>query len=148
MSEPEESQEQTQHAPAEPGDWFLQFLTRHVNESNLEFGVTLQVGGMLVTGQLVPGAAYFDGFAEQFSTIFTDPKVAEEYRTALAGAGDLYRKPAADDAPPAQYVHLRDARFFNTKGDPIVERGVWWRGRISQVIGFTLGTLAVTTSSS
>jgi hypothetical protein len=47
-----------------------------------------------------------------------------------------------EDVPPAYYVHLMDARFFNTTGNPIPgNRGVWWRARLAEVSGFSMGVL-------
>ncbi|MCF8178110.1 MAG: hypothetical protein K9J74_06345 [Sulfuritalea sp.] len=128
---------------AAPHDWFLQSLVNMANSSSLEIGVTLQVGGLLVSGLLVGGKAYFEGFAEDFSSAFAnDPAVSESVRNSFAKYGEIYKEEEGSTPPPPQYIHLRNTRFFNTSGNPIPEnKGVWWRGRISEVGGFTLGSL-------
>lgn len=131
-----------EHTPfAVPHDWFLQSLVNMANDG-FEVGITLQVSGLLVSGVLAGGKSYFEGFAEEFSSRFNDPESAKFMRGHFTNYGDIYKK--EDGAPPTspQYIHLKNARFFNTSGNPIPgNRGVWWRGRISEVAGFTLGSL-------
>jgi hypothetical protein len=89
-------------------DWLLQHLVALVTDGPLEMGITLQVGGLLVSGKLVSGARYFEAAAR----------------------------------PLPHYIHLTDTKFFSTAGDPVpAGKGVWWRGRIAEVGGFTLGQL-------
>jgi len=131
-------------------DWFLQILVNMTNagDGSVELGMTLLVGGFLISGKMVGGAKYFDGFAEDFASGFADQAVAENIRRSFSQYGEIYRSEEAqqDDADqPVQsptYVHLKEARFFNTAGNPIpANRGVWWRGRLSEVSGFMIGTL-------
>lgn len=141
------STEVTPQAPLLPvtqSDWFLQSLVNMVNINDLEFGITLQVSGLLVSGNLVGGKEYFEGFAEDFSSSFTnEPEVAENIKSSFAQYGEIYEKKDGEEIPPPQYIHLKDTRFFNTSGNPIPgNKGVWWRGRISEVGGFTLGSLS------
>jgi hypothetical protein len=127
-------------------DWFLQSLVKIVNGSSLEFGLTLQVSGMLVSGSLVSHKTYFEGFAESFSNAFTgEPEDVEGTRKSLAMFGEI--PPPTDDSeenqPLPQFIHLKNARFFNIGGKPIPgNAGVWWRGRICEVGGFCHGTLS------
>jgi hypothetical protein len=47
---------------------------------------------------------------------------------------------------PPNYIHLKEAKFFlpSGAGKPIpANQGVWWRGRLSEVSGFILGSLAI-----
>ncbi len=127
-------------------DWFLQTLVNMANNSSLEFGITLQVSGMLVSGNLVNGKVYFEGFAADFASPFAnDPETAESIKKSFSQFGEVYTHEGDDqaDRPLPQYVHLKDARFFNTAGKPIPgNKGVWWRGRICEVGGFSLGSLS------
>jgi hypothetical protein len=124
-------------------DWFLALLVGLAN-SGTQFGITLQVGGFLVSGTLSGGAEYFDNFALDFARGFPSPEGAETMRTAFASGGDIYRNlKDGDEQPPTDYIHLKGARFFNTSGNPIpTEKGIWWRGRTSEVSGFVLGSLS------
>ena len=144
MSEVTESNEHP--FPVARTDWFLQIIVNMANESNLEFGLTLQVDGMLVSGTLVGAKKYFDGFASDFASPFSAyPEAAESIRKSFATYGEWVSEPLPDDRPRPlpQFLHMRDAKFFNTSGNPIPgNRGVWWRGRVCEVGGFILGTLA------
>lgn len=49
-------------------DWFLGALVDMVNETRgrVSLPITLTVGGLLITGELVSAADYFQAFAEDF----------------------------------------------------------------------------------
>lgn len=131
----------TQVSPS--ADWFLQTLVNIVNDADgLELGIILQVGGGFVSGYLVGIAKYFEGFASDFSSAFQGT-VSEQIRQELTNLGKI--KPATenpDDAPLPNYIHLREARFYHPSGKPMpANRGVWWRGRVSEVSGFCIGSL-------
>jgi hypothetical protein len=128
-------------------DWFLQSLVSLVNNSESEIGVTLQVSGFLVSGLLVGGAKYFEGFAAELATAFPeDQRTTESIQKAFSSYGAGLYKPTdtADvSSPPPTYIHLKQARFFHIIGTPVpVNRGVWWRGRLSEVSAFVMGTLS------
>jgi hypothetical protein len=127
------------------GDWFFQLLIQLVNGADFTFGVTLTVNGVLLSGQLVGGKQYFEGIAEEFSSAFTDPQVAENIRGGISAHGKIYVNNDGSykqESPPPTFVHLKNARVFHNSGTPIpTNRGVWWRGRIEEVSGFMLGEL-------
>lgn len=132
--------------PGQPpgADAFLQFLVNLVNNgSQIEsIGVTLQMGGMLVSGSIISGAEYFDSFATNFTssldTLDTDTR--KTVRASLAELGDVFRVPQPADPLP-NYIHLADALFFTADGTPIAGQPTLWRGRTSSVDGFILGRL-------
>lgn len=121
-------------------DCLLQSLVSMVNNSDLEIGITLLISGMLVSGSLVSLPKYFEGFAADFSSPFAnDPEFVKSMKASFANL----REEKSEEAPPPQYIHLKNARFFNTAGSPIpANKGVWWRGRIGEVGGFILGSLS------
>lgn len=127
-------------------DWFLQNLVSIVNNSGIEFGVTLSVEGMVLSGTLVSGKKYFEIFAEQFANAYpgkADTK--EEIREALAKNAELYTEREEDESrPPPQFIHLEDCRHFSTSGHVLPgNQGFLWRGRINAVSGFSLGSLSI-----
>jgi len=131
-------------------DWFLQILVNITNagDGSAEFGMTLLVSGFLISGRMVGGAKYFEGFASDFASGFTDQTLAESFRRSFSQYGGIYKADAAQPDTANQlsespaYIHMKEARFFNTAGNPIpANRGVWWRGRLSEVSGFMIGTL-------
>lgn len=125
-------------------DWFLQSLINGVNGQDTELGITLNIGGFLVSGQLVSGHKYFEGFGADLGSAFTDPEAKRVLQQSFERFGGLYTSDPSNEpaiAPP-NYLHLKNARFFNTAGKSIPEnRGVWWRGRVSEISGFFLGVL-------
>lgn len=129
---------------APSADAFLQFLVNLVNNgSQIEsIGVTLQMGGMLVSGSIISGAEYFDSFAANFTSSLDtlDPDTRKTVRTSLEELGDVFRLPQPVDPLP-NYIHLADALFFTADGTPVAGQPTLWRGRTSAVDGFILGRL-------
>lgn len=124
-------------------DWFLQKLVNIVNGNDVEFGITLNVGGFLVSGLIVSGHKYFENFANEFCLAFNFGEQKDDIFKSFADLGLLYTKEKKDDDPPPMYIHMKNAKFYNTNGSPIPNNtGIWWRGRVSEVSGFTLGILS------
>lgn len=142
----EEKNERTQII--DDKDWFLQDLVDIVNTSNtgFSFGITLNVGGFLVSGQLIGGKEYFESFGSDFAGAFfttfpNNGEDAENIKASFARNGEIYSSNDEVEVPPPNYIHLKDAKFHNTNGEPIPSnRGVLWRGRLSGVDGFSLGS--------
>lgn len=124
-------------------DWFLQSLVNMCNNYEMEIGITLNVDGFLISGTLSSGTKYFQSFGEEFTSGFSDHDLAKDISENFASYGDIYLEPEGKESlPPPAFIHLRDAKFFNTSGNPIpYNRGVWWRGKISSVSGFSYGVL-------
>jgi hypothetical protein len=123
-------------------DWFLQNLVNMVNARDIELGITLNSGGFLVSGLLVSGKKFFSGLGSDLSVSFNDPEVRRGIEQSYAQIGEIYSGPSGETTAPPNYLHLMQARFFHTGGQPVPgSEGVWWRGRISEVSGFFLGML-------
>jgi hypothetical protein len=139
-----ETQELQQPTSTPGADWFLQSLA-NVAANGVEFDLTLLVGGFLVSGMLVGERKYFESFATDFSSTFPR-EAAEEVKKTMMAPADIIKKAeeeSSDSRPLSEFIHLREARFFNTSGNPIPgNRGILWRGRVSEVSGFMLGTLS------
>jgi hypothetical protein len=141
-SEPDEER------PIDDGDFELGMLVRLANAGAMSLGVTLWVGGSVISGLLVGAATYFDGVAEKTA------RAGGDGGEVLAG---LYRDKAAafreqigtefETAFSAPYtltfIHLQHARVFSPGGFFIPrDEGVWWRGRIDRVDGFFIGNFS------
>jgi hypothetical protein len=135
-------------------DWFLQSLVQMVNNSKspMSFGITLSVGGVLVSGELIGGQHYFEGFGNEFTGSFSDPKMAAPVKESFSRLGGNIYGAAAQSEPSGKsatgavagpsYIHLKNARMFPAGGKASQStRGMFWRGKLSAVDGFTLGTL-------
>lgn len=119
-------------------DWFLQKLVNLANgEAKLEFGLTLTVEGQIVTGTLISHETYFKEFAAAFAGALPNGDSEGEVQRVFENLG---APSAGGDLLPMQYICLRAARHL--MGNSFAPAsGMLWRGKISSVSGFSLGTL-------
>jgi hypothetical protein len=132
--------------PSAQHDWFIQSLVNITNVSALSFGVTLQVSGFLVSGNLVGGKAYFAAVGQQVVRGYSqNAELAEQMRNIFATFESAYPNGQTQGEPPLpQFVHLQNARIYSTDGTPVPgNEGIWWRGRISEVSAIVIGILNV-----
>lgn len=124
-------------------DWFLAELVSWANTFGFQAGVTLHVGGTIVSGTMISGASYFALFRE--NTLMALSGVPADIRTPiddmLSTYGSIYEKPEVT-AHPGHYIHLRDAYFFDPAGHALPRGGTLWRGKLSAIDGFSLGSLS------
>jgi hypothetical protein len=124
-------------------DHVLQALIDLANVSDVGFGITLSVAGFLVSGTLVSGKSFFDGLSKEVSDGIAAEENKDAVRKYFAGFGSIYagmKDEEERDLPI--FIHLKDARFFQSSGGPVPgNRGIWWRGRVSAISGFFLGEL-------
>ena len=120
-------------------DWFLAELVSWANTFGFQAGVTLHVGGTIVSGTMISGASYFTLFRE--NTLMALSGSPAEIRTPidemLSTYGSIYEKPEVT-AHPGHYIHLRDAYFFDPAGHALPRGGTLWRGKLSAIDGFSL----------
>jgi hypothetical protein len=104
--------------------------------------VTLQVGGQLVSGDLISGLNYFETMAEKMKTAQgnAESHITDALASIMESLKDAY-KPEANgpDQLPPTYIHLRNARFVGLPGTSAT--GIYWRGRLSAVDGFVIASL-------
>jgi hypothetical protein len=126
-----------------PGDWFLRTMVETIVGMGVEIGVTLSVGGAVVSGVAINGQQYMDLFADQFTGGTPEGDVRNTLGEALRGWKRVYEKPAdagEDWKPPRTgYIHLKNARYHAPGYEGIPSSGVLWRGRLEAVDGFSLG---------
>ena len=130
-----------------PVDCFLQSLVEIVNDESANIPITLSVGGLLISGDMIGGKTYFDEFALQFKDGFRDisSETASTIEVTFKRLGDVYdtiqKESQGSGAMPKPYIiHLKDAQIYQSgAGPPPSEKGVLWRGRLEAVDGFSLG---------
>lgn len=139
--------EQAQSVVDEPVacDWLLQILISVTNSTGIPCPVTLNVGGLLVSGELVSGLQYFEEFAHKIGSAVKESE-REEIETMFREMGQsFYPKEKSPDAPPPpnpHFVHLQNVKIFNPEGLPFPSNdGSFWRGRVEAIDGFMLGSL-------
>ncbi|MDO8500764.1 MAG: hypothetical protein Q7S20_02880 [Gemmatimonadaceae bacterium] len=146
---------------ANSGDWFLQDLVALANKG-ITLSVTLSLGGSMVSGQIIGGREYFTLLGEAVGAAMGLSE--DEARNMFAGYRDIYpeaTKHEEDDEEqddddnrdketgerergqrPAAFIHLKNARtYFGTSQVPQRYEGILWRGRISEVAGYTFGEM-------
>ena len=125
-------------------DWFLQLLVRWTNQGQLLYPITLLVDGLLVSGYLAEAKEYFDAMQEEWDqAIHGQTKKVSLFREIGETVREAQEAAAETFAPLPQFIHLKEARIFHPAGSPVpTNRMIWWRGRITEVDGFFLGTLS------
>jgi len=122
-------------------DWLLQNLVSNVNDLKFNQGITLWTNTGVISGVLIPASKYCDLYIEDFLRRFTPEAAA---KTEAFMRGDLlgrYYNESDKDSGNIAFIHLFDAKLFMPNGFMPSNEGVLWRGRLSQVTGFSLGTL-------
>jgi len=127
-------------------DWLLQWLVRSSNRASMTIGITLSIGGSIVSGNLISHSDYFAQLADAFSKPFEKIEGwdAQEIKSIILGF-DAQPNPdeTEEDEVPFQYLHLANARtYFGTSATVPAAPGALWRGKIAAVDGFTLGRIS------
>lgn len=152
MSNNVEENEPVAPAPGthEPfSDWFLQDLVDVANnsESGDFIGITLNVGGFLISGTLISGRQYFTDLANAMTPDASDDdkEAVDGIRRFFSEYGEVYQPRKENEEPDSsrvRFIHLKDAKFFQPGGSPIpANQGTLWRGQVYAVNGFFLGTI-------
>jgi len=146
MNEKEEKKEmdiKDEQAHYSLPDWFLQELVSMINETPGKgaFPITLNTGGIIISGILIGVHEYFESFAKEFSSVIQDEEKRNYFKEYFESFGKLLAEKPENRMPPA-YIHLRDARLYCSTNRPIpTDEGILWRGRISCIDGFFLREL-------
>ena len=136
-----------QHYP----DWLLSRFVSMANTQGVSIGVTLVVGGNLVTGLIIGGREYFTEMGAALARATgSDPdagakdfgRLVEDLYPTAADEGDEARskEEGQDPRTGVRFIHLRNARVLH--GTTIIPgnfQGHLWRGRLAAVDGFMLG---------
>jgi len=129
-------------------DLQMQVKLSHIG---IERGITLLIGGTLVTGTLISASRYFEMTAIDYERKDGEPENNIFANTIRDRAKRIQKtfelqsevEPADDevDVGPS-YIHLKNAHYV-TGGNIIPANGsVLWRGKISSVDGFHIGRLS------
>ncbi|TXS40181.1 hypothetical protein EAO75_34825 [Streptomyces sp. uw30] len=85
-------------------------------------------------------------FFKSFEDVILEGKAEEE--AAVAAAEDLAPRyqDAIRDKDVTVFIHLRGARVFQPGQSGLPGNGMYWRGRLSEVTGWSFGSLGGSTS--
>jgi len=130
-------------------------------------GVILTLSGLVVSGRVIPHWQWFDEVehaSRAAYTVHTGGSVDDEHggwATLFKGVSESLTQnhgeyAAAKDAirslperyqqrlahiDPTNFIHLREARVFSPRGTGLPGNGMHWRGRLSEVSGWSFGLL-------
>lgn len=139
-------------------DWFLEQFVALFNEINASVGITLTVGGVIITGQIVTPTTYFNEMAKQMEEALNrigasngsnalgdfirscgagEPMSREERAATMDSA--LKEGVLPIEGGQRAYIHLMNASIYNPATNTRALEKATWRVRISAVDGFLLG---------
>jgi hypothetical protein len=148
--EPQAEQDAEADGHYPPKDPLLAILVQGVNNSEWQFGVTLHVNGVIISGMLCSMTSFFKEQAEMirqlgspetaegrqsFATIFDE--LAEDVHV------DTGARDGDDDAVALRsnlpgFIHLRAATVQAPGTDAVLPETLW-RGRLDHVSGWSIG---------
>lgn len=140
--------------PEEPPtfDFLLQAFVDAANQmDDFSISLTLCVSGGVVTGDLVTAPLWMDEVASLVEMDRSDAAfhVANVYREQAG----LYRRRRTqrrgEVIGEVTYIHLRDAQWLIESGEESYlgpDPGIYWRGRLTEIAGWSLGRLPVPSS--
>ena len=119
-------------------DCFLQSLISIVNDELASIPITLSVGGLLISGDMIGGKAYFDEFARQFKDGFRNisSETTSTIEEAFKRLGDVYDPVQKESQGIAtiskpRLIHLKDAQIYQSgAGLPPSEKNGFVAGTI------------------
>ncbi|BDA75939.1 hypothetical protein CAL7716_101050 (plasmid) [Calothrix sp. PCC 7716] len=100
--------------------------------------------GNIISGLAISPQRYFDGIAKEFEKA----KGSQEVSQALAEGFRMYRDLVTNESEENQgdkldpvYINLKNAKFISGTVFNVNDSGVYWRGRLDQIDGFSFGNI-------
>ncbi|MBV2132052.1 hypothetical protein KRX52_04475 [Pseudomonas sp. MAP12] len=117
--------------PEEGRDWLLQNFVIAA-KTDIETPITLFTSSGVVTGRIISGRKYIELLRELLG-----------FGAAPSGMEEVTQN---DDAASPEdkgpyFIHLRDAAIVSGVSFTPTEGGLLWRGKLSDVAGFSIGRL-------
>ncbi len=121
-------------------DWFLHSLVV-ISNLGLSVGITLNVGGAVISGTMISGKTYFEKLSKLIGSGTGDDRLRTVLSEAIAQNVAVYDDKEEDSEPAVSYIHLEDARCYYPNGNLPTNEGVLWRGKLTSIDGFFMGNL-------
>ncbi len=144
--------QEEQSSPAEKkslvssdSDLFLMTLVELVNLASLEMSITLFVQGTIISGMLIGEKPYFEAFNNQLKASGFAPDEGEaidlliqKFSSSSTNSSDNLIE---EDQPiNREFIHIKNAKIYSGNGLIPSTIELYWRGRLSRVDGFLLGS--------
>lgn len=130
-------------------DWVIEELVNWSNLGSLTIGISILVSGTIISGKLIGVKEYYYLYGKQWidSVDFTDPESAKNFENRWKTLGDEAERNLKETMEkggmiePPHFIHLKEAKVIS--GSLLVpsNHGMLWRGKISTINGFSLGSL-------
>lgn len=112
-------------------------------ERNVGAGITLTIGGSLISGTVCSEREYFTKVSAQVADAFRAAWPEEDFETleeTITGMGT--DRATAEEIPGQRFIHLRNPKIFNGRRFAIdAGEGNYWRGRVDSIQGFQVGMM-------
>ena len=124
-------------------DIVLSILIDSFAEHGVGIGVTLNVKGLIISGELTSREEYFKGIIQQTKNSNGDSEIVKAIADSFSTMDKTIKEILSEkeQKPLPNFVHLKNARYFPGGNCTPSNKGVWWRGRLSEVDGFHIGNL-------
>jgi hypothetical protein len=131
----------------------LEYFAKAVNlHQKMELGITINIGGVCVSGKLISAKKFYEGLSANFENLkIVDPSEdsstnEEEIKKGYKDFFDRIKASVPQNEEELKhfnmrYLYLKDARFYSGFRAMPVESGVYWIGKLTSVDGFFIGTL-------
>ncbi|MGE7129146.1 gas vesicle accessory protein GvpU [Lysinibacillus xylanilyticus] len=117
-------------------DGILATFVEITNETSIEIGLTLNVGGALISGLAVSYEKYLKGISELFKGHGPGAEAFSKQFEDLAVESKKYAETKEVKSLP-NYIHMENTKFIDAHGN-IQELG-YWRGKLTSIDGFIIG---------
>ncbi|RFF46222.1 gas vesicle protein [Xanthomonas campestris] len=138
VQQAQDDEEDVMQGIGEDADYLLQDLVLLANEGLL-IGITVTIGGTTITGNLIGGKSWFEEFTAQFDVV-PDDRFRASLKERFGAYADIYKDEGKRTRAPF-YIHLQGAKVVEKNG-MLPNQGMLWRGRLSEISGFALGSLS------
>ncbi|WP_019407151.1 hypothetical protein [Stutzerimonas stutzeri] len=123
-------------------DWMLQTLVHSANVG-VEIGVTLTTAAGIVTGTIIGGAKYMDQQKALLAERWGTDELRSSFDDIFTAWRERYVQKDDGEEPSAPiYIHLSSAKLLTHGQFVPSDPGMLWRGKINEVIGFSIGILS------
>ncbi len=121
----------------EPCDFLLSTFIGVVEEHNFGLGLTVNVGGLLISGNAISTASYAKRLSEAFAA---GSGIAPSLAQAV---GSLRASVKGDDrdTPEPVYLHMEDVKVLSSSPHVNLSNGLW-RCPIDRIDGFMFGSVS------
>jgi hypothetical protein len=124
-------------------DLFLMTLVELVNVASLELSITLFAQGTVISGMLIGEKPYFEALNNELkSTGFAPDEAIHTFIQKFESASTNLSETLKEQNKPInrEFIHLKNAKFYSGNSFGSTTRELYWRGRLSRIDGFFLGS--------